>query len=74
MVNDKKMIFRMLECRVQKARREKNLPDFPCKSVGMVEFSQFAKTVDSRIKARCLACPPDPVGDFYCGWEFTMDS
>jgi hypothetical protein len=73
-VNDKKMIFRMLECRVQKTRREKNLPDFPCKSVGMVEFSQFAKTVDPRIKARCLACPPDPVGDFYCGWEFTMDS
>jgi hypothetical protein len=73
-VNDKKMIFKMLECRVQKARREKNLPDFPCKSVGMVEFSQFAKTVDPRIKTRCLACPPDPVGDFYCGWEFTMDS
>lgn len=73
-VNDRKMIFRMLECRVQKARREKNLPDFPCKAVGMVEFSQFAKTVDSRIKARCLACPPDPGGDFYCGWEFTVDS
>ncbi|MDZ7291352.1 MAG: DUF6125 family protein [candidate division KSB1 bacterium] len=73
-VNDKKMIFKMLECRVQKARREKNLPDFPCKPVGLVEFSQFAKTVDPRIKTKCLACPPDPVGDFYCGWEFTIDS
>jgi hypothetical protein len=73
-VNDKKMIFRMLECRVQKARREKNLPDFPCKSVGMVEFRQFAKTVDPRIKTRCLTCPPDAVGEFYCGWEFSMDS
>lgn len=73
-VNDKTMIFRMLECRVQKTRREKNLPDFPCKSVGSVEFSQFAKSVDPRIKTRCLTCPPDPVSDFYCSWEFTIDS
>jgi hypothetical protein len=73
-VNDKTMIFRMLECRVQKLRRQKNLPDFPCKSVGLVEFSQFAKTVDSRVKTTCVACPPDPVTDFYCGWEFTLDS
>jgi hypothetical protein len=73
-VNSNKMIFKMLECRVQKTRREKNLPDFPCKSVGMVEFSQFAKAVDPRIKTKCIACPPEPVGDFYCGWEFIIDS
>lgn len=73
-VDDSTINFRMLECRVQKARHCKGLPDFPCKSVGMVEFSQFAKTVDSRIKTRCIACPPDPITDFYCGWEFTLDS
>lgn len=73
-VDDKTMIFRMLECRVQKTRRQKKLPDFPCKSVGIVEFSQFAKTVDPRINTKCVACPPDPVTDFYCGWEFTIDS
>lgn len=72
-VNDTKMIFRMLECRVQKTRRQKNLPDFPCKPVGMVEFSQFAKTVDLRIQTRCIGCPPDPVRDFYCGWEFRIE-
>ena len=72
-VNKKTMIFRMLECRVQKARRAKNLPDFPCKSVGIVEFSQFAKTVDSRIKTRCIACPPDKAENFYCAWEFTIE-
>jgi len=73
-VNERKMIFRMLECRVQMTRHQKNLPDFPCKSVGLVEFSQFAKTIDPRIQTKCLACPPDPVGDFYCGWEFIIDA
>jgi hypothetical protein len=73
-IEERRMIFRMVGCRVQETRRQKNLPDFPCKSVGIVEFSRFASTVDSRIKTRCIACPPDPVTDFYCGWEFTIDS
>ena len=73
-VNDRTMIFRMLGCRVQQTRHQKNLPDFPCKLVGLVEFSQFAKAVDSRIKTKCIACPPDPVTDFSCAWEFTIDS
>lgn len=73
-VDDRTLVFKMIECRVQAARRKKNLPDFPCKSVGIVEFSQFAKTVDSRIQTRCIACPPDPVTDFYCGWEFRLET
>jgi len=72
-VNEQTMIFRMIECRVQKRRRQKGLPDFPCKSVGIVEFSQFAKTVDPRIRTRCIACPPDKADGFYCGWEFTLE-
>jgi hypothetical protein len=66
------LVFRMLECRVQATRRRKGLSDFPCKSVGIVEFTQFAKTVDSRIRTECLTCPPDSVGDAYCGWRFTL--
>jgi len=72
-VNEKKMIFKMIECRVQKLRRQKNLPDFPCKSVGIVEFTNFAKTIDPRIKTKCISCPPDKVTDFYCGWEFSIE-
>jgi len=72
-INENTMRFKMLECRVQKLRRRKNLPDFPCKSVGEVEFRQFAKTVDPRIKTKCIPCPPDEVKNFYCGWEFTID-
>jgi hypothetical protein len=66
------LVFRMLECRVQKTRKEKGLPDFPCKPVGMVEFSRFAETVDARICTRCVGCPPDPATDSYCTWEFSL--
>ncbi|MBZ5499834.1 MAG: DUF6125 family protein [Acidobacteriia bacterium] len=64
--------FRMVECRVQSTRRRKGLPDFPCKSVGIVEFTEFARAVDPRIQTECLACPPDPTGDTYCRWRFTL--
>ncbi len=66
------LVFRMVECRVQKTRTEKGLPDFPCKAIGMVEFSRFAQAVDERISTRCLSCPPDPVANGYCTWEFNL--
>jgi hypothetical protein len=69
-----KLVLRVLQCRVQKARRSKNLPAFPCKSVGIVEYTEFARAIDPRIKVRCLNCPPDPVGDDWCAWEFSLSS
>jgi len=67
------LIFRMNNCRVQAARKRKNLPDFPCKPVGLVEYSGFARTIDPRIETRCLACPPDPhPEEYYCAWEFRI--
>jgi Family of unknown function (DUF6125) len=66
------LIFRMVECRVQSARKRKNLPLFPCKPVGMVEFSQFAKTIDPRIETSVISCPPDPAAEYYCGWMFKL--
>ena len=62
--------FLMEACRVQDTRHHKGLPDFPCKSVGQVEFETFARTVDPRIRTTCLHCPPDPRADGHCGWEF----
>ncbi|EHQ91304.1 DUF6125 family protein [Desulfosporosinus youngiae] len=68
------LIFKMKDCRVQSARKRKNMPDHPCKPVGEVEYSLFASTIDSRIKTSCIACPPDPhPEEFYCGWEFTLN-
>jgi hypothetical protein len=67
-------VFKMVDCRVQSARERKNLPLFPCKSVGIVEYAGFARTIDLRIKTECIACPPDPQKrDFYCGWMFTIE-
>ncbi len=72
-VSQEKLIFKMKTCRVQSARERKNLPHFPCKEVGLVEYEGFAKTIDPQIQTRIIACPPDTIErDFHCGWEFTL--
>ena len=72
---ENRCVFQMVDCRVQAARKRKNLPDFPCKPVGIIEYTYFAKTIDPRIKTRCISCPPDPhPEDFYCRWEFTLEN
>ena len=72
-VTETRAVFRMIDCRVQSARKRKGLADHPCKSVGIVEYSGFASAIDPRIKTRCLACPPDEhPEDFWCAWEFTL--
>jgi len=69
----KTLRFVMDACRVQDTRRRKGLPAFPCRSVGEVEFSVFARTIDARIASRCVYCPPDPNHGGACTWEFTLD-
>ncbi len=67
------LVFEMNECRVQAARKRKGLADYPCKSVGMVEYPYFARTIDPRIKTECLGCPPDEhPKEWYCAWRFTL--
>jgi hypothetical protein len=73
-VDETKLLYFVTTCRVQQARRRKKLDDFPCKSVGIVEFTGFAQTIDNRITTRCLSCPPDITDDkHYCIWEFTLN-
>ena len=70
---DDKLVFRMNNCRVQAARQRRQLPDFPCKSVGIIEYMHFARTIDERIQTRCIACPPDEhPPEYFCAWEFTI--
>ena len=72
-VDDNCIIFRMNECRVQAARKRRGLPDYPCKSVGLVEYPYFAQTIDSRIHTECVGCPPDEHPDeWFCAWKFTL--
>ena len=68
----RRLRFVMDRCRVQETRRRKGLADFPCRPVGTVEFSTFARTVDSRIATRCVHCPPDAPPGAACAWEFTL--
>ena len=73
-VEDKRCVFRMNTCRVQEARQRQGLANFPCKSVGLVEYSGFAETIDPRIHTKCLTCPPDqPSPGVWCAWEFSLD-
>jgi len=73
-VSDARAVLRMNDCRVQWARKTKGLPDFPCKTVGIVEYTEFARTVDPRIEVRCLTCPPDDhPEEYWCAWEFILD-
>lgn len=69
------LVLRLVNCRVQSARRRKNLEDYPCKSAGMVEYENFARFIDPRFSTQCLACPPDPLpeGD-YCSWRFRLET
>jgi len=66
-------IFRMNHCRVQAARKSKDMEDYPCKSAGLVEYSTFARAIDSRIQTECIACPPDTHPDeWFCAWRFYL--
>jgi len=71
---DGSLLFSMTECRVQTARRRKNLEDYPCQSAGMVEYAHFAQGIDPRIRTDCVLCPPDRVPeDVFCTWRFSME-
>jgi len=68
------LIYTAKECFVQKARAEKGMPYHPCKCVGIVEYSGFAKTIDDRIACECISCYPD-ITDSTCSckWKFTIN-
>jgi len=70
----RKLRLTMEKCRVQEARRRKGMDDFPCKPVGIIEYTEFAKTIDPRAKTTCKFCPPDELpDDAYCRWEFELE-
>ena len=68
------LTYRVLNCRVQSARQRKNMEFHPCKSVGLVEYTGFAKTIDSRFSTECVSCYPDLTDDSCaCIWKFTLE-
>ena len=73
LLNGNTLLYRVSECRVQSARTRKNMPLHPCRPVGLIEYSEFAKVIDDRITCSCVSCYPevqDP--SCSCAWLFTL--
>lgn len=72
-VDGNTLVYTVHECRVQTARKRKNMPYHPCKSVGIIEYTGFAKTIDDRFACCCLSCFPDIIDEqCSCKWQFTL--
>ncbi len=68
------LTYTSVNCRVQRARERKGMPFHPCKSVGIIEYTEFAKTIDSRFTCECVSCYPDITDDSCCcKWKFTLN-
>jgi hypothetical protein len=73
-VDKNTLIFRTLDCRVQNARSKKGMAFHPCKSVGMIEYGGFAKTIDDRFTCEALSCYPEIIdSSCNCAWKFTLN-
>lgn len=67
------LIYRVVDCRVQTARKSKGMPFHPCKSVGIIEHEYFAKVIDDRINCEAISCYPDVTDkNCACSWKFTL--
>ena len=67
------LVYRTVSCRVQNARARKGMPFHPCKSVGILEYTYFAKEIDSRFECEALSCYPDVTDETCaCSWKFTL--
>ncbi len=67
------LIYRTLDCRVQNARKRKGMEFHPCKSVGILEYTYFARTIDDRFSCEAISCFPDITDDTCsCAWKFTL--
>lgn len=72
-IEDNTITYTSVNCRVQRARERKGMPFHPCKSVGIIEYREFAKTIDSRFTCECISCYPDVTdNECCCKWRFTL--
>ena len=73
-IKDNTLLYRTLECRVQTARSRKGMPFHPCKPVGIIEYTGFAKVIDNRFTCDCISCYPDITYEkCNCVWKFTLN-
>lgn len=73
MQDNDSLIYRIVDCRVQSARKKKGMPYHPCKSVGIIEHEFFAKVIDERIECETVSCFPDITDQTCaCSWRFFL--
>lgn len=67
------LVYRVIDCRVQTARKRKGMPFHPCREVGIVEYTYFAKVIDHRFECEAVSCFPD-ITDTSCAcvWRFVL--
>lgn len=72
-VKDNVLVYTAVDCRVQTARQRKGMPYHPCKSVGLIEYTLFARTIDDRFTCTCVSCHPDITDpSCACKWRFEL--
>lgn len=72
-IDGNSLTYTSVNCRVQRARERKGMPFHPCKSVGVIEYSGFAETIDSRFVCECISCYPDITDNSCCcKWKFVL--
>ena len=72
-VDGNTLIYRTLDCRVQNARKRKGMEFHPCKAVGVIEYTGFAKTIDDRFECEALSCYPEITDETCnCSWKFIL--
>jgi hypothetical protein len=73
-VHGNTLIYRTLDCRVQNARQKKGLSFHPCRSVGLIEYTGFARAIDDRLSCEVLSCYPE-INDTTCNcaWIFSLN-
>ncbi|MEM3088688.1 MAG: DUF6125 family protein, partial [Candidatus Bathyarchaeia archaeon] len=59
-IGENQGVFRVVECRTQLARLDKDLPEFPCKRVRLSYLQSFVETLNPNFEVVCKTCPPDP--------------
>ena len=70
---ENELIYKNVDCFVQRARQKKSMEFHPCKSVGIIEYSKFAKVIDPRIECECVSCYPDITDRACCcSWKFSL--
>lgn len=72
-IDGNSLTYTSVNCRVQRARERKGMPFHPCKSVGIIEYTGFAETIDSRFVCECISCYPDITDNSCCcKWKFVL--